>query len=96
MRSSDTSSRLLPTVAAMAALLMFSASASAQRMPAPPLPPGSDMIRIMPGESPVEKARAVRAHKHVQLHKKSQAGETPQAAKDTGTSGAAGTADESK
>lgn len=96
MKPDDRPRILLRAAAATAALLVFSASASAQRVAPPPLPPGSEMIRIMPGQSPVETQRAVRAHKHGHLQKKDQAGASQPAAQDTGKSGPAGSADDAK
>lgn len=50
-----------------AVMLLFSVAASAGRVVPPPLPPGSHLIKVQLGESPVEKQRAERAHKHGQL-----------------------------
>jgi hypothetical protein len=50
-------------VAFLAALLPV-AAAQAQAVKAPPLPPGSNMVRIEPGLNPDEKKRSIRAHHH--------------------------------
>ncbi|MBC5765139.1 hypothetical protein [Ramlibacter albus] len=46
------------------AALLPTAAALAQPVKAPPLPPGSNLVRIEPGLNPEEKKRHVRAHHH--------------------------------
>jgi hypothetical protein len=58
-------------LAPLAAVALIAASAvQAQAVKAPPLPPGSNMVRIEAGLNPEEKKRHVRAHHHKGHHKK--------------------------
>jgi hypothetical protein len=53
-----------PAHLVLAALLLPAAAALAQPVKAPPLPPGSNLVRVEPGLNPEEKKRHVRAHHH--------------------------------
>ena len=55
---------------AVAAALALAAAAQAQPVKAPPLPPGSNLVRVEPGMNPEERKRHVRAHHHKGHHKK--------------------------
>jgi hypothetical protein len=57
----------MPVVFALAGGAM---AAQASPVKAPPLPPGSDMVRVAPGLTPEEVTRQKRAHKHSGLEKK--------------------------
>jgi hypothetical protein len=46
------------------ALLPLAAAVQAQGVKAPPLPPGSNMVRLEPGLNPDEGRRHIRAHHH--------------------------------
>lgn len=59
-----------PARSLLIALLLPSAAALAQPVKAPPLPPGSHLVRVEPGLNPEEKKRHVRAHHHKGHHKK--------------------------
>jgi hypothetical protein len=52
----------------LAALLPL--AVQAQPVKPPPLPPGSNLVRIEPGLNPDEKKRHIRAHHHKGHHKK--------------------------
>jgi len=51
-------------------LLAAAVVAQAQPVKAPPLPPGSNMVRVEPGMNKREKERQVRAHQHKARHKR--------------------------
>lgn len=55
---------------ACAAAACLAATAQAQVVQAPPLPPGSALVRLDPGMSEAERKRHVRAHHHKYQHKK--------------------------
>jgi hypothetical protein len=44
--------------------LAAGAAQAQQRVKAPPLPPGSNQVRVAPGLNPDEARRSVRAHHH--------------------------------
>ncbi|MEO6319686.1 MAG: hypothetical protein ABIO73_03585 [Polaromonas sp.] len=58
----------MPMIFALGSFAMAVHAASPVK--APPLPPGSDKVRVEAGLSPEEVARQTRAHKHSKLEKK--------------------------
>ena len=59
----------MPIVFALASC-SFALVAQASPVKAPPLPPGSDKVRVEAGVTPEESSRQKRAHKHSKLEKK--------------------------
>lgn len=57
----------MPIVFALAGCAM---AVQAAPVEAPPLPPGSDKVRVQAGVTPEEVSRQKRAHKHSRLEKK--------------------------
>lgn len=55
---------------ALVAAALLAGVAQAQTVKAPPLPPGSHLVRLDPGMSEPERKRAVRAHHHKFHHGK--------------------------
>jgi hypothetical protein len=55
---------------AFVAIACMATAAQAQAVTPPPLPPGSNLVRLDPGMSEVERKRHVRAHHHKMHHGK--------------------------
>lgn len=53
-----------PLVLSVGVLALAAGAAQAQRVKAPPLPAGSQQVRVAPGLNPDEARRSVRAHHH--------------------------------
>ena len=64
MHHSPASPRKLLQAAALCAMAGAAWCANAGAIAPPPLPPGSEHVKVQSGQSPDETARMLRAHKH--------------------------------